>query len=125
MKLRIRGNSLRLRLTRTEVDDFSRRGHVSDGIEFGSGAALSYSLRRCPASRAITASFGDGRIEVRVPDADAQAWAQTEAVSLRGGAAGPGAPSILIEKDFACLIQREGEDDSDAFRNPLAEASTP
>ena len=25
---------------------------------------------------------------------------------------------ILVEKDFACLVEREGEDDSDAFPHP-------
>ncbi|MGH8167708.1 MAG: DUF7009 family protein [Woeseiaceae bacterium] len=32
--------------------------------------------------------------------------------------------SILVEKDFACLAPREGEDDSDKFPNPLEGKAT-
>jgi hypothetical protein len=31
---------------------------------------------------------------------------------------------ILVEKDFACLAPREGEDESDMFPNPLSGKET-
>ena len=125
MKLRIRGNSLRLRLTRTEVADFGQSGCVTDEIVFGPGQALRYSLRRSDESGDIVASFADGRIDVCVPTAAARSWATSEAVSLRAGEADDGEPTVLIEKDFACLVEREGEDDSDAYPHPKAEAASP
>ncbi len=37
MKLRIQGNSIRFRLTRTEVDQFARQGRMEEGVEFENG----------------------------------------------------------------------------------------
>ena len=67
---------------------------------------------------AIGAAFAAGRMTVNIPHAVAARWASTEEVSLRGR---EGGVEILVEKDFACLIPREGEEDPDAFPNPLAE----
>lgn len=42
MKLRIQGNSLRLRLTQKEVAQLRDRGHVKSFIEFAPGHSLVY-----------------------------------------------------------------------------------
>ncbi len=53
MKLRIKGDSLRLRLTQGEVTALDTGGVVEEKVRFGGGAALIYRLRRdCSGQRA-------------------------------------------------------------------------
>ena len=61
MKLRLQGNSVRLRLTRSEVERLRETGLVEESIEFGSGELLVYRLqsRREPGS--VEATFRAGR----------------------------------------------------------------
>ncbi len=44
MKLRIHGNSLRLRLNQAEVAQFSKTGYIEEALEFGTGARFTFSL---------------------------------------------------------------------------------
>jgi len=120
MKIRIKGNSLRLRLTQTEVNDFAKGGRVSDSISFGD-SQLIYILQS-EEREDISADFNGEFITVSVPDEMGNRWAGTEQVGmeaerpLKDG----GKLSILIEKDFQCLKPRQGEDESDLFDNPQA-----
>ncbi len=120
MKLRIRDNSLRLRLTRSEVEALRADGRVEAAVHFGPGTLLGYRLVADDTLSAPIASFDDDGVTVRLPAADAHRFATTEEVSLRH-AQPLGADeslAILVEKDFACLVEREGEDDSDAYPHP-------
>jgi hypothetical protein len=120
MKLRIKGDSLRLRLTKGEVSQLDTGGVVEERVRFGGGAALVYRLRRDPNASGLSASFADGAVEVRVPEACVHPWASSNEVTLAGAqplAAGEEL-RIVVEKDFACLAPREGEDESDHFENP-------
>ena len=126
MKLRLKGDTIRLRLTQSEVVAVANGDTVvettclpqpfsyaleTSGDEKGDGKGDGKGDR-------IAAAFADGRMTVTIPAAVATHWAGTEQVSLRGR---EGAVEILVEKDFACLTPREGEDDPDAFPNPLSE----
>ena len=122
MKLRIRGDSIRLRLTRGEVADLVATGMVAERTRLPVGPAFGYQLRADAAARGVTATFEAGVLGVAVPSASAAAWAASEEVAIQGElpVAG-GTLTILIEKDFPCLTVRAGEDDSDAFaRDRLA-----
>ncbi|MDZ7645519.1 MAG: hypothetical protein U5K76_15655 [Woeseiaceae bacterium] len=123
MKLRIRGNSLRLRLTRGEVTTMRADGEVGERIEFPDGAALGYRLQARGDADAIRAELRESAITVVVPTADIRRWADTDAVSLQAdvGLTGGESLRVLIEKDFACLADRPDEDDSDAFPHPEAD----
>jgi hypothetical protein len=48
------------------------------------------------------------------------AWAASEQVSIEGEQTLDDGEklSILVEKDFACLAPRPGEDESDMYANP-------
>lgn len=117
MKLRIKGDTIRLRLTRSEV------AAVADGDAVVETTSLpqpfTYALET--SGETVGAAFAAGRMTVNIPRAIAARWADTEEVSLGGR---EGNVEILVEKDFACLIPREGEEDPDAFPNPLAERGT-
>lgn len=120
MKLRIQDNSIRYRLTRTEVDALSSEGSVSASVSFPNGSRLEYSIETSSLTGQPRADYSAERLVVQIPQATARQWAATEEVSIRG--AQPledGELSILVEKDFACLTPREGEDEADMFPHPL------
>lgn len=120
MKLRIRGNSLRLRLTQREVKTLVSHGEVAERIEFGIGNALDYHLGMSETATECHAVLGASGIVVFVPASVATRWASSDDISIE--AAQPLSNNrslkILIEKDFACPVDRPGEDDSDAFPHP-------
>lgn len=123
MKLRIRGNSVRLRLTRGEVEQFGKTGLVEDTVEFGfePHQRFVYALSAADADNP-TAVFENNRMTVSVPKRIAEEWVRTNQVGIRAEqtiAAGR-TLGILVEKDFACLEERAGEDESDAFPHPLS-----
>ncbi|MGZ3710271.1 MAG: DUF7009 family protein [Bdellovibrionota bacterium] len=121
MKLRIRGNSLRFRLTRGEVSRIGDGVAVEECIRFSPHPAHRLEYRIAPGTTgSIHASFFQNRIEVALPFNVAKEWAASEQIGLcREQEVIPGLNlKILIEKDLACLTPRLGEDDSDAFPNP-------
>jgi hypothetical protein len=126
MKLRIRGDSIRIRVSQGELREFAERGAVRDTVHFGGGVGLTYALESDSRSREPRARFADGMIAVVLPAAVVQRWAGSNEVSIEGEQAidGPEPLRILVEKDFACLQPRPHEDDSDMFPNPEAASKT-
>jgi hypothetical protein len=125
MKLRVRNNSLRLRLTQSEIAQFKESGTVEEAVEFSPGSKLKYTLVSADVEN-ITAGYANDRITISVPRADAKDWTDTDQVGLEG-AQDTGSNhclKILIEKDFACLEHRAGEDDADTFPHPLQNVSS-
>ena len=123
MKLRIRDNSVRLRLTRSEVDQLRDDGVVAARTAFPGGREFRYEVESSPASVNPGAILSDYKVTVRVPEATVLAWANSEQVSIDGEQQHKNGEvlNILVEKDFACLAPREGEDESDMFPHPAAE----
>ena len=123
MKLRIRGNSIRLRLTRSDIAQFAATGSVEERVDFGlAKPALSYRLERTADGDTARANFEDQCVSISIPAADAEKWIRSEQVGIE--ATQPIGENkvlrILVEKDFTCLAARVNEDDSDAFTNPVA-----
>jgi hypothetical protein len=118
MKLRVRGNSIRLRLSQGEVETFARDGKVEESIEFAAGEpAFTYAIESDGQRESVTAEFAHDRLCVYVPRMLAVEWAASDEVGFASpdGAVGP---RVLVEKDFACLTPRAGEDESDMFPHP-------
>lgn len=120
MKLRIRDNSIRLRLTRSEIATVRDEGLLRCFVAFPEGAQFEYALESSPAAVAVTAEYADNSVLVRLPEAAVREWADSEQVAIAGEQAidNDGSLTILVEKDFACLAPREGEDESDMFDHP-------
>ena len=118
MKLRIRGDSIRLRLTQSEVQKLADDGRVEDSTHFGPDERFTYAIVAGGAH--VEAKLAARTIEISVPAATARAWATSETVGIEGARdVGDGKTlRILVEKDFACLTERPHEDDADAFPNP-------
>ena len=121
MKLRILGNTLRLRLSRSEVDLVGQGEEVEESTSFPGGGKLQYALRQSPSKTSVVkTNEGDKScIDVIVDQNEAKNWAKSEEVRLFG--AEPlvlGSLKLLVEKDFACLNPRDRSEDSDSFPNP-------
>ena len=120
MKLRIKGASLRLRLTQGEMRELAEHGQVEEQVPFG-GATLTYRLRRDAAAAEIEASLAGNVLQIRLPESLARTWCDTEQVTLAHTQPVTGGPlRITLEKDFACLAPRSDEDESDNFPHPGA-----
>ena len=123
MKFRIRGDTIRLRLKRSEVARLAAGASVVEETHFPE-SVLTYRLD-VSETNSISASFDNGSIAVTVPKSEALAWASTDEVSLHAEQKlpGSGSLSLLIEKDFSCLKpshHRDSEDDEDTFPHPTA-----
>lgn len=124
MKLRLKGNSVRVRLDRRDIEGLLERGRVEDSLRFGPGQAFSYAVETGPAPRERpTASYADGRLTIRITPEDAQKWLAGDRVGFEHEqVVDGGVVRVLLEKDFACIDRQAGEeaDDTYAFPNPSA-----
>jgi hypothetical protein len=116
MKLRIQGDSLRLRLTQKDVAQLVGHGRLESRIEFAPGQALVYLLERSFHAKSVDATFDGHAIRVTLPAQVMTEWAESDQVCIEASSAA--GPQLLIEKDFQCLHSR-GEQDRDAYSNPL------
>lgn len=122
MKLRILGNSIRLRLTQPEVETFAGEGVIEERIRFGAETVLTYALEAAAVARPV-ARYDGRRVTVQVPSSQGKTWAETDQVGMEGTQPLDGGEvlTILVEKDFKCLHGPADRRDADAFPNPLAE----
>jgi len=116
MKIRIKGNSLRYRLTKSDIDYFSSNGYIDETICFGS-QKLVYALQQSQVDE-LTADFNDQKIILYVPADIAEEWTTTDRVGFESNNS---SLYLLIEKDFKCL-DNVTEDQSDNYPNPLSSA---
>ena len=123
MKLRIRDNSIRMRLERAEVGRLLKEGLVSANTRFPGGRSFVYQVESSPASVKPEAFFSESTMTIRLPETDVLGWCSTNQVSMAGDQHLDDGETlgILVEKDFACLAPREGEDESDMYPHPQAE----
>jgi hypothetical protein len=119
MKLRIKGNSLRIRVTKSEVDYFANENYLEEKTEFGN-ATFVYAMQSSTQAKNISATFIENKITLLLPSAIANEWATTNQVGIEGEIEiGSKKLFLLIEKDFKCL-DNVAEDQSDNYENPNA-----
>ena len=120
MKLRIRDNSLRFRLTQSEVDTLRMHGIVKSTVNFPGGDRIDYVVEGVSSAGNSTAIFAKNRIALRIPKSTVNEWADSDQVSIKAEESldSNDVLTLLLEKDFACLAPREGEDESDMFPHP-------
>ena len=121
MKIRIKGNTIRYRLTKTETETFCRTGYITESTQFPNGT-FTYALEAKEGIAHLEATFASNTITLYLPKKDSTEWAIGDTVgfshilSLETG----GGLSLLLEKDFVCLDETM-EDQSDNYPNPLAD----
>ncbi|MEO0405346.1 MAG: hypothetical protein AAF193_10790 [Bacteroidota bacterium] len=113
MKIRIRGNSVRLRLKMDEVDQLINGHAVKEKTWFASNV-FHYHLEPHTTDGA---DFKDNCLHIYCNQSTLNTFGEPDKVSIQFTA---GETVILIEKDFKCLIERSPEEDENAYPNPLA-----
>ncbi|UWZ83949.1 DUF7009 family protein [Occallatibacter riparius] len=124
MKLRIKGDSLRLRVGPAELQRLIETGRIEETVHFGleEDARLTYALE-VGGEEPIAVRHAGTRVVVILPVEMARAWARGEDVGVYGGVAvSSGRLEIAVEKDWACLDKSDGEN-ADTFPNPNQGAS--
>ena len=124
MKLRLKGDSLRLRVARSELARLAAGESIVECVHLAPGPAgtLRYMLAVDPQSLAAAVCFVNCEIQVRLSRQQFACWndeAETGIyVSLH--IEGSKTLDLVVEKDFACLDRRE-EENADTFAHPTAD----
>ncbi len=119
MKLRIDGNSVRIRLSRSEVARLAGGERIEQTTEFLAGAVLRSSIEPARDLPMTKATFENTCVAVFVPETDIIRWSRSDEVSITAAqptATGVGL-NLLIEKDFECL-HGDVTENADCFPNP-------
>jgi hypothetical protein len=119
MKLRIKGNSMRLRVSPSEMKRLLIAGRIEEVIHFGpeADAKLTYALEQAASNQEIAVRYRPQEVTVVLSTENARNWAEGDEVGIYGAFyVGHGQLELVVEKDFACLDRREGNEDT--FPNP-------
>ncbi|AEL26287.1 DUF7009 family protein [Cyclobacterium marinum] len=123
MKIRIHNNTIRLRLSMSEVEQLSEKNEIKEELKFPSPyPSFIYNLKASAKEKFLSLTFAEGEISISLPLSEVKDWANTEQIgiaktqSLEDGIN----LQLLVEKDFQCLHKRPGENETDNFPNPQA-----
>lgn len=119
MKIRLRGNSIRYRLDKTDLELLENTGKVESITHIGTGT-LHFCIRGKEITDPIVKMEHDG-VHLLIPLPRLTAWYAPDQVGfeLIIPNADGSELKVLIEKDFKCLAERN-EDESQSFDNPMA-----
>ena len=118
MKLRIKGNSIRLRLTKTEVATLCKTGRIEEKTTFPNGL-FTYALQAVSSTQLMTANINDNIIEIRISNNLVKDWSSNDKVGFQHimSLENNNELLLLVEKDFVCMDETV-EDQSDNYPNP-------
>jgi Family of unknown function (DUF7009) len=124
MKLRIKGNSMRLRVSRSELAKLRNGERVEDTVHFSADpdSHLTFGLQFTTHSAPIRVEWEPRNVTVLLSGEQMTSWAAETEVGIYSTVdLGPnGSLDVTVEKDFACL-DRSDEENIDTFDNPYAE----
>lgn len=113
MKIRIKGNSVRYRLTKSEVAKLWSEGFLEERIAFA-GKPLIYAIATANNDK-LSVDYIADKIILSMPKSMIDEFNNTDRVGFEDRT---GPVSLLVEKDFVCIDKVE-EDQSDNYPNPL------
>lgn len=118
MKLRIKGNSVRIRLTKSEVIKIFEEGYLQEETKFLQGRFI-YALQSSAEIKTLSAAIADNKITMYVPGDFVKDWSENNVVGCSGNIRVSENENLLLllEKDFVCL-DTTTEDQSDNYSNP-------
>ena len=112
MKLRLEGNSIRLRVRKSDLIKLHTESSIKETLLFPNSLSFNYQLITDKNAETIDAQLSTDALTVSIPLSMAMNWLNSDAVgvehTLNSGL------FILIEKDFPCT-DRPWEDTSDTF----------
>ena len=118
MKIRIKGNAVRLRLSKTDLRVLEENKTVTERTSFGA-TQLVYELKPVGDCETLSANFENNTITIVIPASFSSVWNANEIVSIdsQQDIGNNETLYILVEKDFQCL-DKTIEDQTDYFINP-------
>lgn len=118
MKIRIKGNSIRLRLTKSEVFFFGEQGLIEEHTVFGN-SKLTYRLASSSTHHELSSTYLENVITIYIPKSVANEWTTTDLIGIDNKLSTGNQKELflMVEKDFVCL-DNTFEDQSDQYPNP-------
>ncbi len=119
MKIRIKDNSIRLRLTKTDVDDLRNKKSIDSKTVISFSEIFQYRLEVSSEVKNISGQFKNGKITVSISSKMAEILTETNEITVKGEQENGEKEKLflLIEKDLQCLDETV-EDQSDMYENP-------
>ena len=123
MKLRLKGSSLRLRVTRSELGRLEAGERIEETVLFpaSSDTSLIYALEVGSHTQPVQVAFNSHRIVVSVSEDQLTSWSGQDQVGIYASLPVREKTNleVAIEKDFACLDLSDA-DNEDTLSNPMA-----
>lgn len=118
MKIRIKANSIRIRLSKTEVSRLADTGDLEEQTSFGENKFV-YALKCTENGNVLSAKVEPYKITMLVPKMIINDWPQNSVVGFdaKMEVGNNEYLYLLLEKDFVCLDETM-EDQSDNYENP-------
>ncbi len=100
MKLCIRGNHIRLEVSKTELAQLADTGKAENSVRFSSERSLTYGIEVRPTG-AVTATLSADSLLVTLPKSRLDLWLRRDEVSIEGSQpiGGGKVLQIVLEKD--------------------------
>lgn len=119
MKLRLKDNTIRIRLSVEEVHTLMKEDKISSATNFPGRESLTTCLGLHEQTD-ISVCFKDGEIDILLPLLKMKDWHLDDRVGHQWvvDLDQDDHLTILVEKDFKCLTERPGEDESALYPNP-------
>lgn len=120
MKLRLRKNSLRIRLLKSEIQKLGDQKFIAEQITFTPQQILTYQIEISDSVQEIRSEFIEQKIIVKIPENIALNWIETDLVGIENEQKIENNKNlkILLEKDFVCIDRPFDKDNDDAFPHP-------
>lgn len=120
MKIRIKGNSIRYRLTKSEVETFCKTGFFEESTDFDN-VTFKYALKAKVGITMLDAKFEANTITLFLEKSKSDDWFKTDEIGFKHSILSKNGTelSLLLEKDFVCMDETT-EDQSDNYPNPKA-----
>ncbi|MDC6406287.1 MULTISPECIES: DUF7009 family protein [Maribacter] len=118
MKIRIQGNTVRYRLTKSEVETLAQTGYYKEETLFGERTFV-YAIKADQAIPELHADYVNDTITMYLNKDKSSAWPKNEIVGFSSEikTSNGNTLSLLLEKDFVCMDNTD-EDQSDNYPNP-------
>jgi hypothetical protein len=110
MKIRLKADSIRLRLGPTEVASLIASGVVTESTRLAPNVHLTFILRASDTAAEISVAPDGLVVRIDVPMAMVEKWGAGDEVGISADPVENSRPAVLIEKDFACRHDGPGAD---------------
>lgn len=117
MKIRIKGNSIRYRLSKSEVKQLCEKKVLEETTQFLNNT-FKYAIVPMNTDE-LFADFKDNTITLYFPEKETETWYTSDLITYKNEVPLQHGEklSLLLEKDFVCLDHTD-EDQSDNYPNP-------